>query len=140
MEQCASTLVTTGEPQCGDSRKRSLHTDILPLLQATCLTATAPSSSFKRQRLDDRKKFAVDIGAGSATFCIEFLEANPNGYALAIDIIEAKLFWNHIPTHLQSRLQYHRAEPDDYLDKRTLEGLLSRYYPRGIIRMSIMQM
>ena len=129
VEQCASTLVTTGEPQCGDKWKHPLHTDDLPQPQATCFTATAPSSSSKRQRLDDRKKYAVDIGAGSATFCIEFLEANPNGYALAIDIIEPKVFWSHIPIHLQSRLQYHRAEPDDYLDQRILESLLSTYYP-----------
>ncbi len=92
VKQWASTLVTTGEPQCVVPRKRALHTDVLPLPQANRFTATAPSSSSKRQRLDDRKKFAVDIGAGSATFCVEFLEANPNGYALAIDIIEPKFF------------------------------------------------
>ena len=132
VEQWASSLVTTGEPQCVDSRQRSLHTHTMPLLQANSFTATTPSSSSKRLRLDDRKKFAVDIGAGSATFCIEFLEANPDGYALAIDIIEPQVFWSRIPIHLQSRLQYHRAKPDDFLDKRILEKILSTYYPNII--------
>jgi hypothetical protein len=129
VEQCASTPVTTGEPQCGVPRQRALHTDNLPQLQAICSTATANSSSSKRQRIANRQRYAVDIGAGSATFCIEFLEANPTGLALAIDVIEAEVFWSRIPTHLRSRLKYHRAELTDWLDKVLLEVILSMYYP-----------
>ena len=94
-----------------------------------CSTTTANSSSSKRQRLADRQRYAVDIGAGSATFCIEFLEANPTGLALAIDIIAPEVFWSRIPTHLRSRLKYHRAESTDWLDKVLLEVILSIYYP-----------
>ena len=129
VEQCASTPVTTGEPQCGVPRQRALHTDTLPQLQAICSTATANSSSSKRQRIANRQRYAVDIGAGSGTFCIEFLEANPTGLALAIDIIAPEVFWSRIPTHLRSRLKYHRAESTDWLDKVLLEVILSIYYP-----------
>jgi hypothetical protein len=109
--------------------KHPFHTPSDTQLTATCFIAAANSSSSKRQRLDNRKVYAVDIGAGSASFCIEFLEANPNGYALAIDIIEPKVFWSRIPVHLRSRLKYHRAEPTDWLDKALLEVTLSIYYP-----------
>ncbi len=85
-------------------RQRALHTDNLPQLEAICSTATANSRSSKRQRIADRQRYAVDIGAGSAAFCIEFLEANPTGLALAIDIIESEVFSSRIPTHLRSRL------------------------------------
>jgi hypothetical protein len=49
--------------------------------------------------------------------------------ALAIDVIEAEVFWSRIPTHLRSRLKYHRAESTDWLDKVLLEIILSIYYP-----------
>jgi len=129
MGQCASTLVTTGEPQRGDVWKHPFPAPSATQRPATCTIAAANSSSSKRQRLDDRKIYAVDIGAGSATFCIEFLEANPNGFALAIDIVEPVVFWSRIPDHLLSRLQYHQAETTDWLDKEILEAYLSMYFP-----------
>ena len=61
------------------------------------------------------------VGLRSATFCIEFLEANPTGLALAMDTIESEVLWSRIPAHLRSRLQYHRAESTDWLDKVILE-------------------
>ena len=112
--------------------------DISDARLSVCTRATAKrtrtdaiAQQRKRSRLTQLDPVAVDIGAGSCTFCIEFLESNPTGVALAIDIMEPAEFWNEeiIPSHLWSRLFYHQAAPGDCLTKPRLKELLSDHVP-----------
>ena len=112
--------------------------DISDARLSVCTRATAKrtrtdviAQQSKRSRLTQFDPVAVDIGAGSCTFCIEFLESNPTGVALAIDIMEPAEFWNEeiIPSHLWSRLFYHQAAPGDCLTKPRLKELLSDHVP-----------
>jgi hypothetical protein len=69
-------------------------------------------------------KYFVEIGAGSATMTCDWLDANPSGIGLCIDIMDPIEFWPQIPLHLRPRVRYHRSTTNEDLDETQVHKLL----------------
>jgi hypothetical protein len=72
-------------------------------------------------------KYFVEIGAGSATMTCGWLDANPSGIGLCIDIMDPIEFWPQIPLHLRPRVRYHRSTTNEDLDETQVHKLLRQY-------------
>ena len=72
-------------------------------------------------------KYFIEIGAGSATMTCDWLDANPTGIGLCIDVMDPIQFWPQIPLHLRPRIHYHQSKTTEDLDEPRLHKLLRQY-------------
>jgi hypothetical protein len=57
----------------------------------------------------------------------DWLDANPSGIGLCIDIMDPIEFWPQIPLHLRPRVRYHRSTTNEDLDETQVHKLLRQY-------------